>query len=163
MVSPIGLRYGGGRLYAAIGQEHLLHFYVPPQLGKGAKSANVPYLSTSKNHTAMDKGSVNLDRATVDSVIVYLHQTLAKHGLGDSHIALFGSFFNGNTHEDSDIDLIIISKSFEGKNIFERIDMIVKPEIEVMRKYQVPIDILLKTPEEYEYSKRTFFNSKVII
>ncbi|MDR2814400.1 MAG: nucleotidyltransferase domain-containing protein, partial [Prevotellaceae bacterium] len=95
----------------------------------------------------MVKDSVNLDRATVDSVIAYMHQTLVKHGLDDSHIALFGSFLNGNTHEDSDIDLIIISKSFEGKDIFERIRMTSKAEIEVMKKYVVPMDILLKTPE----------------
>jgi hypothetical protein len=42
----------------------------------------------------MDKGSVNLDRATVDSVIGYMHQVLVKHGMGDNHIALFGSFIN---------------------------------------------------------------------
>ncbi|MDR1342174.1 MAG: nucleotidyltransferase domain-containing protein [Prevotellaceae bacterium] len=110
----------------------------------------------------MDKGSVNLDRATVDSVIVYLHQVLVKYGIDDNHIALFGSFNNGNTHEDSDIDLIIISQHFEGKDIFERINMVVKPELEVMRKFVVPMDILQKTPAEYEDTQVTF-NSKIII
>ncbi|MDR2814402.1 MAG: nucleotidyltransferase domain-containing protein [Prevotellaceae bacterium] len=111
----------------------------------------------------MDKDSVNLDRATVDKVIACMHQTLVKHGLGDSHIALFGSFLNGNTHEDSDIDLIIISKSFEGKDIFERAWMTSKAEIEIIRKYRVPMDILTMSPEEYEEALTTFCNAKIII
>jgi predicted nucleotidyltransferase len=109
----------------------------------------------------MDKGSVNLDRETVDKVIIHMHQTLEKHGI-DNHIALFGSFNNGNSHEDSDIDMIIISKSFEGKNIFERVEMIVNPECEVRRNFIVPMDILTKTPEEYEESQ-PMFNAKIII
>lgn len=109
----------------------------------------------------MDKDSVNLDRATVDSVIAYMHQTLVKHGI-DNRIALFGSFNNGNTHEDSDIDLIIISKAFEGKDIFERARMTVPTEREVMRKFIVPMDILTKTPEEYEDSQ-PMFNAQIII
>ncbi|MDR3367094.1 MAG: nucleotidyltransferase domain-containing protein [Prevotellaceae bacterium] len=111
----------------------------------------------------MVKDSVNLDRATVDSVIAYMHQTLVKHGMDDSHIALFGSFLNGNTHEDSDIDLIIISKAFEGKDIFERVNMTVKPELEVRRKFVVPMDILTMSPEEYERARTTFYNAEIII
>ena len=110
----------------------------------------------------MDKDTVNLDRGTVDNVIAYMHQTLAEHGINDNHIALFGSFLNGNTHTDSDIHLIVISKSFEGKNMFERIKMTVKPELEARRKFVVPMDILLKTPEEYEHAQATF-NAKIIV
>jgi predicted nucleotidyltransferase len=110
----------------------------------------------------MDKDTVNLDRITVNNVIAYMHQTLTKHGINDNHIALFGSFLNGNTHVDSDIDIIIISKSFEGKNMFERVKMTIKPELEARRKFVVPMDILLKTPEEYERTQATF-NAKIII
>ncbi|MDR0567001.1 MAG: nucleotidyltransferase domain-containing protein [Prevotellaceae bacterium] len=109
----------------------------------------------------MDKDAVNLDRATVDSVIAYMHQTLVRHGI-DNRIALFGSFNNGNPHEDSDIDLIIVSKAFEGKDIFERARMTVQPNLEVMRKFVVPMDILTKTPDEYE-DARAMFNAKIVI
>ena len=110
----------------------------------------------------MDKDAVNLDRATVDSVIAYMHQTLVRHGI-DNRIALFGSFNNGNPHEDSDIDLIIISRAFEGKDIFERARMTVQPEKEVIHKYKVPMDILTMSPEEYEYARTTFYNAQIII
>jgi len=111
----------------------------------------------------MVKTAVNLDKDTVMSVIKDLHETLQSYGIKDNHIALFGSFFNGNTHEDSDMDVIVISSLFEGKNLFERIDMTAKARIEIQRKYVVPMDILLKTPKEYNHSKKTYFNSEIIV
>jgi len=118
---------------------------------------------THKKITEMDKGAINLNTAKVDSVILDMHQTLKKYGLSDNHIALFGSFYDGKPHEDSDIDIVIISKTFEGKNILDRIKLTSKAENEVMKKHVVPIDILLKTPEEYDYSQQNFFNSKIMI
>ena len=109
----------------------------------------------------MVKATVNLDKSTVIRVIKDLHDTLKEYGLIDNHIALFGSFFNGNTHEDSDMDIIVISSLFEGKNLFERVDMTAKAQIDVKRRYVVPIDILLKTPKEYHHQK--YFESKIIV
>jgi len=109
----------------------------------------------------MVKAAVNLDKATVLNVIKDLHDTLKEHGIKDNHIALFGSFFKGNTHEDSDMDIIIISSLFEGKNLFERVNMTAKAEIDVNRRYVVPMDILLKTPQEYHNQK--YFESKIIV
>jgi len=76
---------------------------------------------------------------------------------------LFGSFLNGSAHKDSDIDMIIISDSFEGKNLFERINMTLQAESDVRSRYIVPLDIILKTPKEYEYSKETYFDSEIIV
>ena len=111
----------------------------------------------------MDKGTINLNRKKVNNVILDMHQTLKKYGLEDNHIALFGSFYNGKPHKDSDMDVIIISKNFEGKTFLERIKMTSKAENEIIKKHVVPIDILLKTPQEYNYSKEISFESKVIV
>ena len=111
----------------------------------------------------MVKATVNLDKATVMNVIKELHETLKKQGIVDNHIALFGSFLTGNTHEDSDMDIIVISSLFEDKNLFERIDMTLKAESDVRSRYIVPMDILLKTPEEYAYSKKAYFDSEIVV
>jgi predicted nucleotidyltransferase len=111
----------------------------------------------------MDKEVVNLDKSTVYKVIYDMHIALGKHGLKDCHIALFGSFQKGNNHKESDIDMIIISDSFEGRNLFERINMTLKAESDVRSRYIVPMDILLKTPKEYDYSKMTYYDSEIII
>ena len=109
----------------------------------------------------MVKATVNLDNATVTDVINELHDTLKQYGIKDNHIALFGSFFHGNTHEDSDMDIIVISSLFEGKNLLERVDMTAKAQIDVKRKYVVPMDIILKTPQEYHTQK--YYKSKIIV
>ena len=111
----------------------------------------------------MDKATVNLDKETVCEIVNDMHKALKKYGVKDCHIALFGSFFNGNYHNESDIDMVIISDSFEGRNIFERVDMTLKAESDVRSRYIVPMDILLKTPEEYDFSKQTYFNSEIIV
>jgi predicted nucleotidyltransferase len=92
-----------------------------------------------------------------------MHKALEKYGVKDCHIALFGSFFKGNHHSESDIDMIIISDSFEGRDLFERVNMTLQAESDVRRRYIVPMDILLKTPEEYAYSKNACFDSEIIV
>ena len=62
---------------------------------------NKRYLWTSKNDTTMVKATVNLDKFVVYEVINYMHKALEKHGIKDNHIALFGSFHNGNPHADN--------------------------------------------------------------
>ena len=111
----------------------------------------------------MDKATVNLDKATVCEIVKYMHKALEKHGIKDNHIALFGSFFNDNPHKYSDIDIIIISSLFEGRTLFERINMTLKAESDVRSRYIVPMDILLKTPQEYDYSKTAYFHSEIIV
>jgi len=111
----------------------------------------------------MDNTAVTLDKITVYEIIKYMQKALEKHGLKDNHIALFGSFLNGNYHKNSDIDMIIISDLFEGKNLFERINMTLRAESDVRSRYIVPMDILLKTPEEYTYSKEAYFDSEIIV
>ena len=111
----------------------------------------------------MDKKTVDLDKTIVYEIIADMHKALKKHGVKDNHIALFGSFLSGNSHKDSDIDMIIISNSFEGKNLFERINMTLQAESDVRNRYIVPMDILLKTPEEYAYSKKAYFDSEIVV
>ncbi|GHT51279.1 hypothetical protein AGMMS49982_08290 [Bacteroidia bacterium] len=104
-----------------------------------------------------------MDKTTVTEVLNYLKSTLVANGINDTNIALFGSALTGTMHKDSDIDIIIISKSFEDKDIFERAKMTVKPEIEVRRKYNIPMDILTMSPQEYKRSKEVFFESEIIL
>ncbi|MDR3286435.1 MAG: nucleotidyltransferase domain-containing protein [Prevotellaceae bacterium] len=104
-----------------------------------------------------------MDKTTINNVVSYLHESLVANGLENNRIALFGSALTGNMHPDSDIDMIVVSKNFENKDIFERINMTLKAQLDVQRKYVVPMDILLKTPEEYEYSKSTYFDSTIVL
>lgn len=79
---------------------------------------------------------------------VYLKDCLEARGVAVSKITLFGSQARGRTRKDSDADFIIVSEDFRGKDIFQRADLIGDAEFLTVRKFKIPIDLLLKTPEE---------------
>ena len=54
-----------------------------------------------------------------------------------SKIILFGSRANGRSHKDSDVDLIVVSKSFEGKKSFKR-----SPDLRMQWDLDYPVDFL---------------------
>lgn len=57
-------------------------------------------------------------------------------------IILFGSFAHGNTHDWSDVDLVAIKRT--DKRFYDRIG-----EVSSLITHNVPIDILVYTPEEF--------------
>ena len=111
----------------------------------------------------MDNAAIIPDKAKALEIIGQMHYSLQNNGVKPCHIALFGSFLHGNNHNESDLDMIIISETFEGKDLSERIYMIMNAEKEVRKRYRVPMDILLKTPQEYNNPNQKFFESKIIV
>lgn len=104
-----------------------------------------------------------MDKATINEIIQYLKELLVNNGLNLDSIALFGSALSGKMQIDSDIDLIIISSDFRNKDIFERSQMTMKPEIATLKKYKVSMDIINLTPEEYYDSKvKRYYDSKIV-
>lgn len=104
-----------------------------------------------------------MDQATINEIIYFLKGLLISEGVRVESIALFGSALNGKMDIDSDIDMIIVSSDFTGLDIIDRAKLTMKPEIETMKKYKVPMDIINLTPDEYqESSNKLFYQSKVI-
>ena len=71
-----------------------------------------------------------------------------REGYEPEKIILFGSLARGDTHEDSDIDLIIVKDT--DASYGER----VKELLPVLRGLLVGADIVIYTPEEYESGKK---------
>lgn len=104
-----------------------------------------------------------MDKATVNSLIQYLKESFINIGVKVDNIALFGSAMTDTMRADSDVDLIIISQDYCDKDIFERVRMSMHPEIDTQRKFNIPLDVLHFTPEEYErHQQRRFYPSKII-
>jgi predicted nucleotidyltransferase len=89
---------------------------------------------------------------TITEIIKFLKTLLNESGISVEKIAVFGSYKKGNYTDQSDLDLIIISKDFNGKDIFERSGMTMDAEIKTLRKFMIPLDILKMTHEEYDDS-----------
>jgi uncharacterized protein len=86
----------------------------------------------------------------VRAVIEFFGDRLIEKKVNVSKIILFGSQVAGRTDTDSDIDIVVVSEDFRRKNIFRRIDLIKDAEIQTIKKFMVPLDIITMTPEEYE-------------
>ena len=104
-----------------------------------------------------------MDKTAINNIIQFLKTSLLANGVDVDGIALFGSALTGRMHNESDIDVIIISKSFEGKDIFERAKMTAKSELATQRKFAIPMDVLAKTPEEYQNSQQARFYKAEIV
>ena len=87
---------------------------------------------------------------TVLTVVRFLEKCLEENGLNITKIIVFGSRVNGTAREDSDIDIVIVSDDFRGKNILQRVKMTGQAEVLTIRKFLVPLDILTMTPEELD-------------
>ncbi len=75
---------------------------------------------------------------------------LREKGMKVNKIVLFGSQASGTATGESDIDILIVSEVFRRKNIFMRAKLTQDAEINTIRKFMVPLDIITMTPEEYE-------------
>lgn len=89
-------------------------------------------------------------KRTIKKVINFLAKCLRDKGLNISKIIVFGSYAHGKTTEESDVDIVIVSDDFKGKNIFERAKLTKEAEIMTIKRFLVPLDILTMTPKELE-------------
>lgn len=64
-----------------------------------------------------------MDKNAVIDIIKRYEKALESRGVRSPRIVLFGSFSRGDYHEDSDIDLVVISESFEGMGYWDRIEV----------------------------------------
>ena len=89
-------------------------------------------------------------KGKVTEAIRFFEKCLKEKGLKVSKIILFGSQVKGKTTEDSDVDILIISEDFHGKDIFERARLTKDAEILTLKKFMIPLDIVTMTSEEFE-------------
>ncbi len=87
---------------------------------------------------------------TIVELIRFFKECLAANGLHVSGIVLFGSQAKGTATVESDIDLAIVSEDFIGKTIFERASLIAAAKIQTIKKFVLPLDVLLLSPDELE-------------
>jgi predicted nucleotidyltransferase len=74
---------------------------------------------------------------------------LESKGIRINRLILFGSYAQGKAKEGSDIDVLVISDDFSGKDYWERIDILADAIYEVFE----PIEAVALTIEEWEKSE----------
>jgi predicted nucleotidyltransferase len=83
--------------------------------------------------------------------IKFFEKRLTNKKSSVSRIILFGSQAEGKFRAESDVDIVLISEDFKHKNIFKRLELIKEAEIATIKKFMIPLDVIMMTPEEFEH------------
>jgi predicted nucleotidyltransferase len=87
-----------------------------------------------------------MDKATVIKIVDRFHQAIRAKGINPLKLILYGSHVSGSHRQGSDIDLIVISDDFNGKDYWERIDILT----DVIYEIFAPIEAIAMTQEEWD-------------
>ena len=99
----------------------------------------------------MQNGKAPLQRLKKHSSNPRVHATTHEtDGVVGFELVVFGSQGQGDVSQESDLDVVIVSDDFRGKDIFERAAMTKDLEIETIRNFMIPLDVLTMTPDEFE-------------
>ncbi|OGW61634.1 MAG: nucleotidyltransferase [Nitrospirae bacterium RBG_16_64_22] len=87
-----------------------------------------------------------MDQGSVLGIISRFRKAVEARGVAIDKIVLYGSHARGAAGEESDIDLVVISRDFERKNYWQRIELLSDAIYEVLE----PIEAVAMTPDEWE-------------
>ena len=87
-----------------------------------------------------------MDKKRVYEIISAFRKAIESTGIKTDKLILFGSYSKGQSREDSDIDIVVISRDFNNKSYWERIDILSNAIYEIFE----PIEATAFTPEEWQ-------------
>lgn len=87
-----------------------------------------------------------MDKRAVLEIISAFRNAIESRGIKPDKLILFGSYATGQYRQDSDIDIVVISRDFEGKSYWERIDILADAIYDIFE----PIEAMAFTPKEWQ-------------
>jgi len=87
-----------------------------------------------------------MDKRRVYEIISAFRNVLESKGIKAEKIILFGSYATGQYRQDSDIDIVVISRDFKNKSYWERIDILSDAIYDIFE----PIEATAFTPDEWQ-------------
>jgi len=87
-----------------------------------------------------------MDKKSVLKRVSRFKKSLESKGIKVDRMLLFGSCAKGTQKEGSDIDVVVISESLNGKGYWERIQILSDAIYEIFE----PIEAVAMTPEEWD-------------
>lgn len=86
-----------------------------------------------------------MDKKAVLKILARFRGALESQQVKIDKLILYGSYASGTSREGSDIDVVVISKDFAGKDYWERTEILSRAVYEVFE----PIEAVAVTPEEW--------------
>ncbi len=87
-----------------------------------------------------------MDKKAALEILSRFRKAIESQNVKVEKLILFGSYATGANREGSDIDVVVISKNFAGKDYWERTDILSQAIYDVF----APIEAVALTPEEWE-------------
>jgi predicted nucleotidyltransferase len=82
-----------------------------------------------------------------------------KKRIGIDKIIIFGSFARGVRKKEGDIDVIIVSRDLEGKDVFEKVALMSDVHVELVKKLKKPFDIRYYSDKEWDSAHSLIINT----
>lgn len=91
-----------------------------------------------------------------EKLLVDIEQTVrelcAERVIPVETVRFFGSRAQGTAQEESDVDIVLVSPAFEGKDIFQRAGMTKGIHRALVKKFKVPFDIVFCSVSDWQHS-----------
>lgn len=87
-----------------------------------------------------------MDKKAALEILTRFRDALESEHVKVDKIVLYGSYTIGANREGSDIDVVVISKDFAGKDYWERTEILSRAIYEVFE----PIEAVALTPDEWD-------------
>ncbi len=78
-----------------------------------------------------------------------LHELCVERDVPVESVRFFGSYAVGTVQNESDVDILLISPAFEGKNIFQRAAMTKGIHRLLVKRFKLPFDIVFCSVSEW--------------
>jgi len=99
-----------------------------------------------------------VDPKVIEAVNFFKANILEK-GIRVQDLVLFGSSSTSATSAGSDIDIAVISYDFSGMDMIARALLTKDAELNTIRKYRIPLDIITLTTDEYRDQNSIFLRN----
>lgn len=93
-----------------------------------------------------------MPKKRIKKVIEFIKNFLEGRGIAINKIVLFGSYANSSFQQNSDVDIAIVSRDFERKNIFQRAQMLKGLDWALVGRFMLPFDIVPLSLKEWDQS-----------
>ena len=88
-----------------------------------------------------------------------LKTLLKERGIDVEKIVVFGSYAKSKEKKDSDIDIMIVSKDFRNKDIFQRVELTRGIHRRLIDEIMKPFDIMYYSDEEWVAGNSLIINA----
>ncbi len=90
--------------------------------------------------------------ATVREAAQLIKDFLKERNITADEIVVFGSYAKGNYTRDSDLDMAIISRDFNEKDVFQKAEMLKGLKWALVEKFELAFDIVPMSLKQWQES-----------